>query len=56
VSARVVTGNDRSAAVAGRLRYRFDGDVLVIEEGKWDFPPEVSLRGRWRRIRGERLP
>jgi hypothetical protein len=39
-----------------RLRYRFDGDVLVIEEGKWNFPPEVSLRGRWRRIKGERLP
>jgi hypothetical protein len=39
-----------------RIRYRFDGDVLVIEEGMWDFPPALSLRGRWERIKGEQLP
>jgi uncharacterized protein (TIGR03067 family) len=38
------------------VRYRFDGDALIIEEGKRDFPPEVSLRGRWERVKGERLP
>jgi hypothetical protein len=38
------------------ITYQFDGETLVVEEGDANVHHEVSLKGRWKRFAGEKLP
>jgi hypothetical protein len=36
--------------------YRFDGDTLIVEEGEATVHSKISLKGKWKRFKGEKLP
>ena len=52
---RVLIPTKKSASVS-QIVYKFDGDSLVIEEGECNIHHKVSLKGRWQRLQGGRLP
>jgi hypothetical protein len=36
--------------------YRFDGDTLIVDEGEGNVHYKVSLKGQWKRLKGETVP
>jgi hypothetical protein len=38
------------------IAYRFEGDTLIIEEGECIVHYQVSLKGSWKRLKGEIAP
>jgi hypothetical protein len=52
---RVISPVKKSGGVSN-IVYRFDGDTLIVEEGECTVHHKVSLRGQWKRLKGEKVP
>jgi hypothetical protein len=52
---RLIAPKENNERVS-RIVYRLDGDRLVIEEGECTVHDKISLKGEWKRLKGERVP
>jgi hypothetical protein len=52
---RVVSPVKKDDGVSS-IVYRFDGDTLIVEEGECTVHHKVSLKGQWKRLKGEKVP
>ena len=52
---RLISPQNKSDGVSS-IAYRFDGDALIVEEGECTVHFKVSLKGQWKRLKGEKAP